>query len=613
MRKTYIDPALAPEVERATLRRVLGFMRPFGRHAALVIALTLATALLDLLPPLLVKRVVDEAIPNGDLQLLAGLAVAMIIAPLAADVLGIGRKYLTTWISEHAMMDLRVRLFGHLQRQSVRFFATLRPGEAVSRVLNDVEGVGSVMGGTLFGIVDDVIVLTTTIIALFMLDARLATVGVVLLPLFIIPTRRVGRVRKALKRQAQARKAEFTGILTETLSVSGVLLVKVFGAEASEVSRFQAKASALVDLALRQTLVSQQYNLLMGAFKNIGPALVFGLGGYLVIQGQAPLGTLVAFVALLKRLYSPAMSLAGVHIDFVVSYAYFDRIFAVLDQEPEIRDAPHAARPAVGRGHVRFDNVSFAYEPDHPILTHIDLTIDPGQMVAVVGPSGAGKSTLAMLLPRLLDVTGGSVRLDGHDLRDLALDWLRGQIAVVSQETYLFHSSVLENLRYGRPDATVDQVVAAAKAAQIHELITQLPDGYDTVAGDRGYRFSGGERQRLAIARAILKDPLILILDEATSALDTRNEALVQAALEPLMQSRTSLVIAHRLSTIVQADLILVLDQCRVAERGSHTELLAAKGWYARTFEAQMGGSPLPWVERQRRHNSGDARKRDAA
>ncbi len=589
MKKSYIDPALAPEIERATLRRILGFMRPYRPQVALVLVIILCAALLDLLPPLLIKRVVDEAIPEGDLRLLAWLAAAMIAAPLTADVLGVVEKYFTTWIGEQAMMSLRTRVFDQYHRQSLGYMAALKPGEAVSRILSDVEGVGSVVQNTVFDLVEDVVVMTTTLIAVFVLDARLATLGVALLPLFIFPTRRVGRLRKQLKRQAQARKAELTGILTETLSISGALLIKVFGAEAQELERFKAKARELVDLSLRQVLVSQQYQVLMGLFKNIGPALVFGLGGYLVMRGEAQLGTLVAFVTLLKRLYAPATSLAGLHINVVVSYAYFDRIFAVLDHVPAIQDAPDARRPREVEGHVRLADVSFAYEEGQPILSHIDLEIAPGEMLAVVGPSGAGKSTLAMLLGRFYDVNEGAVLLDGQDVRGLQLDWLRAQMAMVTQETFLFHTTVLENLRYGRPDATREEVEAAARAAQIHDLIAGLPEGYQTVTGDRGYRFSGGERQRLAIARAILKNPRILILDEATSALDSANEALVKAALEPLMRDRTSLVIAHRLSTIVQADQIVVIDGGRIAERGTHAELLALGGWYAQMFREQVG------------------------
>mgnify|MGYP000986784041 CR=1 FL=1 len=596
-RKSYIDPTLAPEMERATLRRIAGFVRPYARPAALVLVLIVATSVLDLLPPLLVKRLVDVAIPQRDVRALAWLAVGMVVAPLAADILGMAEKYATTWIGEHAMLDLRVRLFRHLHRQGIGYFAAIKPGEAVSRILNDVEGVGSVVEGTLFDIVDDVIVVVTTLIVIFALDVRLALLSVTMLPLFILPTRRVGKVRKQLRRQAQARKAELTGILTETLSISGALLLKVFGAADLETERFRAKADELVRLSLRQTLVGRQYQLLIGLFKNIGPALVFGFGGWIVIQGNGVgLGTLVAFVTLIKRLYGPASSLVGVHIDIVVSYAYFDRIFGILDLEPSIRDAPDALRPDALRGVLTLDDVSFAYDATAPTLSHIDLTVEPGQMVAVVGPSGAGKSTLAMLVPRLYDVTGGAIRVDGYDVRGVEQDWLREQIAMVTQETYLFHTSVIENLRYGRPTASLAEVVEAAKAAQIHDLIAGLPNGYDTIAGDRGYRFSGGERQRLAIARAILKDPRILILDEATSNIDRPTERLIELALDRLLAGRTSIIIAHRLATVRRADEIVVVDHGTIVERGTFATLAAGDGPFRRLLErhgATLAGGHL--------------------
>ncbi|HEY5947801.1 MAG TPA: ABC transporter ATP-binding protein, partial [Kofleriaceae bacterium] len=407
---------------------------------------------------------------------------------------------------------------------------------------------------------------------------------------FIVPTRRIGLRRKALKRKAQGSLAEVTGVLLETLSVSGALLVKVSGSEAHEAARLERKTSELMDVSLRHNLVGRWFQMMMKFLEDVGPALVYAFGGWFVISGNLALGTVVAFVALLKRLYAPASDLAGVRVDVMTSYAYFDRIFSVLDLEPAIQNAADAKPLGAVEGGIHFEHVSFTYEGGEAGTLHdIDLEIAPGQCVALVGRSGAGKSTLAALVPRLYDPTLGRVCIDGVDVRGVELASLRSHIAMVTQETYLFHDTILENLRYGRPGATQDQVEAAARSAQIHDFIVGLPDGYQTIVGDRGYRLSGGERQRLAIARALLKNPRILILDEATSSLDSHNELLIQAALEPLLANRTSLVIAHRLSTIRKADLIVVVDNGRIIERGTHEELLARTGRYAELLREQQG------------------------
>ncbi|MCX5745300.1 MAG: ABC transporter ATP-binding protein [Proteobacteria bacterium] len=596
-RRSHIDPKDLPEVQRATLRRIFRYLRPYRGRTTLVILAIVVASLLGLVPPLCIRAIVDGAIPHHDRTLLIELFALMITAPLLAGLLGVVQRYLAAYIAEHVVYDLRLGVFAHVQRQSLTYFMTAKPGEVVSRVLNDVQGVGQMLQDNLVKVLQNAVVVTTAIAAILWLDWRLALVALALLPVFVLPTQRVGQRRKALKRQAQGALADVTGVLLETLSVSGALLVKVSGSETHEAQRLERKAASLMEVSLRHNLVGRWFQMLMKFLEEIGPALVYLVGGWFVINGDLALGTIVAFVALLRRLYTPASDLATVHVDVVTSYAYFDRIFGVLDLEPAIKDAPDARRLPEVRGAIRFEHVTFAYDAEGVTLRDIDLDVAPGQCIALVGPSGAGQSTLAALVSRLYDPTAGRVVVDGHDVRELQLASLRAHVAVVTQETYLFHASILENLRYGRPEASVAEVELAARQAQIHDVIAALPDGYETIVGDRGYRLSGGERQRIAIARALLKDPRILILDEATSALDSHNELLIQAALEPLLANRTSLVIAHRLSTIRKATKIVVLERGAIVEQGTHDELCARGGRYAELLREQdriaSGGDSL--------------------
>jgi ATP-binding cassette subfamily B protein len=590
-KKTYIDPQSLPRLQGATLRRILGYTKPYRLRATSVIACMIGAAILNLAPAWFVKQIVDVAIPRGQTTYLWLCCAAMVAGPLLAGLLQVAQKYGAEWIGQQVMLDLRVALYRHLHGMPFAYFTKQKPGEAVSHVLNDVQGVGGVVSNTLIDIIQNSIVLVTTLVFVTILDWRLTIIAVAFLPLFVTPTRRVGRLKKELKRQVQSRMAELTGIVTETLSVSGALMIKAFDTQDAEVRRFRHKAEELKDLSLQQSLIGRWFAMTLKLFESIGPAMVFGIGGWLVISGQLPLGTVVAFVTVMKKLYSPASDLANVHVDLMTSYAYFDRVFAVLDRQSPLRDAEAAHALPRPMGRVDFKNLSFEYEraqePQSMALSNIDLHVAPGMTIGVVGPSGAGKSTLASLLMRLYDPTQGAVLVDGEDVRDVTQASLRAHMAVVTQETFLFHTTVLENLRYGSPLATRAQVESAARRAQIHDLIASLPEGYNTIVGERGYRFSAGERQRLAIARAILKDPRILILDEATSALDSVSERAVQDALKPLLHGRTSLIIAHRLSTVRHADQIVVLNHGRIVERGTHDDLLARRGLYARLWRSQ--------------------------
>jgi ATP-binding cassette, subfamily B, bacterial len=595
----FMKPTHLPDVDKTTLRRIVSYVTPYSGRAAFVFSCIVLASVLNLALPWFAKRIVDEAIPRGDVHLLWLYCAGMIAGPVAAGFLQVAQKYGAEAIGQDVMFDLRAALYRRLHEMPFAFFVRQAPGESASRVLNDVQGVGGVVSDTLVDIVQNAVVLTATIAFVLALDWRLALVGVGFLPLFIVPTRRVGRRKKLLKRRVQELMAELTGILAETLSVSGALLVKVFGSERIEIERFEKKAAEIRRLALEQSLVGRWFKMLLGLFEAMGPAIVFGVGGLLVIRGEIPLGTVVAFVTVLKRLYNPASQLANVHVDLLTGYAYFDRVFEALDRSVPIHEPASAIAPARIGGRIDFRNVFFDHGDGANVLSEINLTIPAGATVALVGPSGAGKTTLASLIARLHDPTSGAMLVDGVDARQISLRALRSHLAVVTQETFLFHTTVFENLRYGKPSASRAEVEAAARRAQIHDVIAALPDRYDTIVGDRGQRFSGGERQRLAIARAILKDPRILILDEATSSLDSASEHQVQVALAPLLKGRTSLVVAHRLSTVRNADFIAVIDAGRIVERGTHEQLLAQGGLYAWLWHEQARQEPRQGVSEQ--------------
>jgi ATP-binding cassette subfamily B protein len=582
-----------PGVSWKSLRRILGYAKPYRKYIALTSLLVFATAGLGLVPPLLVRRAIDTSIPARDKTELYMLVGGMILLPVAGGLIAVAQNWGNTVIGNRMMSDIRNQLFGHLLRMPLRFYTTTRSGEITSRLTNDVNGVQQVVTTSFTNVMTNAVTVATTLAVMFWLNWQLTLLSIVVLPVFIVATVKVGDMRFRVGRRVQTAMSELTALVQEKLNISGLVLVKTFGREPQERTTFAGVSDELAKGQIAQSMVGRWFFMFASLFGSVSPALIYGYGGYLAINGDMSIGAIVAFVALVNRLFMPVSQLLTVHVDVAGSVALFERIFDYLDRPVEIEEKANALDLPAVQGSVAYTGVSFAYEPGRPVLNEVSFEAKPGQMVALVGPSGAGKTTVTYLLPRLYDPSSGAIAIDGHDVRDLTLASLSRHIGVVTQETYLFHATVRENLRYGKPDATDAELEAAAKAAYIHDVIAAMPKGYDTQVGERGYRLSGGEKQRLAIARIILKDPRILVLDEATSSLDSRSERLIKEALEPLLKTRTSLVIAHRLSTILAADQILVMDQGQIAERGTHAELLAADGLYAKIYNEQFKGGAV--------------------
>lgn len=577
------------QLTRAKLARIVRYFRPYWKTAVGILVVISLSAILGLVPPLLLRGILDTAIPHRDSRLLALLASGMIVLPVASGLLGVFETYLDEKMSQGIILDVRVQLFSRLQTQSMDYFTDTRPGEISSRLNNDVNDLGDIFSDTVVAITSNVLTLASTLIVIFSLNWRLALLAVAILPLFFPPAFWVGRIRQDIVVAAQKKRADLHAFVQDTMSINGFLMRRIFGSLGSERDQYVRHSQDYADIAVRRSLIWRWFSLVLGLFSIIGPVAIYWYGGILAMGPEhLSIGTIVAFVAYLGRLYAPTSSLANVHVDVLSAVAVFDRIFDVLDAEPSVQDRPGAIVAPPAQGHLVFDDVSFRYREDRALIEEVSFEILPGQLVALVGPSGAGKTTLTYLAARFYDPTTGRVSLDGRDLRDLTLESLQAHIGMVTQEPFLFHSSLRDNLLIARPRATQEEIEEACRAAYLHDVISALPESYDTVVGERGYRLSGGERQRLALARVILKSPPILILDEATSSLDSQSETLIQRALAPLMAGRTTIAIAHRLSTILDADAILVLSAGRIVERGTHPELLAEGGLYRRLYEEQF-------------------------
>ncbi len=584
-----------PKVTKDLLVRIFAYLKPYWKQMLVVLIAIIISSVLNLMPSVLTGKIIDEGLIGQSMQKLILFIVLSLAVTLGANLIGVLESYMNTWIAQHITYDMRNKMYSHLQKMSQRFFTSNNQGDIITRMTSDISGVQQIITSTLTSILSNSITLIVALVVMFQQSWVLALVGIAVIPLFIIPTRSAGKTRWSITSESQACSDEINGILNETMSVSGQLLVKLFGREKAEYDRYEKANKRMVQLNIREGMAGRWFRVALTTFSNIGPMLLYLVGGILMMQFDSTLtvGDITVLVALLGKMYGPVNQLLNIQVDWIRSMAMFTRIFEYYDMPVEIESAPDAIRPDTrAKGEVEFKNVGFYYESDRQILADINFTLESGKCIAVVGPSGSGKSTLVNLIPRLWDVTAGTVTFDNIDVRKLDLAYLRDNIGIVSQETYLFNGTIRDNLLYAKPDATEEELIEACKKANIYDFVEKQDSGLDTVVGNRGLKLSGGEKQRISIARVLLKDPALMIFDEATSALDSISEQKIQDAIEPLIASRTSILIAHRLSTILAADEILVINGGVIAERGTHNELIEQGGVYAQLYETQFCKAP---------------------
>ena len=582
-----------PKVTPALLKRIFSYLLPHWKQLFVALICVLLSSVCGLLPSILTGRIIDEGLIGKNLQLLVIYIVLSLAVTLIANLIGVAESYMNAWIAQHITFDMRNAMFRHLQSMSQRFFTANNQGDIITRMTGDIAGVEQVISGTFSMILSNSVTLIVAAVAMYRKNWILATIGIIIVPLFARPTRKAGKTRWTLTRESQECNDEINGILNETLSVSGQLLVKLFGTEEREYQKYKNANRKMISLNIKERMAGKWFFVVLHTFSSIGPMMIYLFGGVLMMRYDASLtvGDITVLVALLGRMYGPVNTLLNIQVEWIRSMALFTRIFEYFDMPVEVENPKHAILPKKkSGGRVKFEHVAFSYEPERQILTDIDFILEEGKSIAIVGPSGAGKSTIINLIPRLYDVTDGRVLFDGLDVRMLDLHYLRSQIGVVTQDTYLFNASIRDNLLYAAPEATEDDLIAACKKANIYDFISSQEAGFDTMVGNRGLKLSGGEKQRLSIARVLLKDPALLIFDEATSALDSISEARIQEAIEPIIKERTSILIAHRLSTILAADEILVVSNGQIAERGRHEELVHAGGVYQELYETQIKG-----------------------